>query len=77
MFAVHPIHTEAVAGVVGAAELLCTALFCAALLVYLGPVRDARSAPRFAAGLAAVVLLGWAAALCKETGITLVRVFLC
>lgn len=34
LFAAHPIHTEAVAGVVGQAELLCALLAITALLVY-------------------------------------------
>lgn len=35
LFASHPIHTEAVAGVVGQAELLCAAFAIAAFLAYL------------------------------------------
>ena len=35
LFAVHPIHTEAVAGVVGQAELLCAALSILALMAYI------------------------------------------
>lgn len=35
LFAVHPVHTEAVAGVVGQAELWCAMFGLSALLVYL------------------------------------------
>ncbi len=34
LFALHPIHTEAVAGIVGQAELLSAALSLVALLLY-------------------------------------------
>lgn len=35
IFAVHPIHTEAVAGIVGQAELISAALSLLALLTYI------------------------------------------
>ena len=35
LFAVHPVHTEAVSGIVGHAELLCAALSILALLSYM------------------------------------------
>jgi hypothetical protein len=77
LFAVHPVHTEAVAGIVGHAELLCAALSIPALLAYMAAA-DGR-----VSGLAshwrhvgAAVLLGWAAALSKEIGITIVRLLL-
>lgn len=35
LFALHPIHTEAVAGIVGQAELLCAALSVLAFLAYM------------------------------------------
>ncbi len=35
LFACHPVHTEAVAGVVGQAELWCAAFSISALLAYL------------------------------------------
>ena len=34
MFAVHPIHTEAVSGLVGRAEMLCGVFYLLALIVY-------------------------------------------
>lgn len=60
IFAVHPIHSEAVAGVVGRAEVLCAAFIFAAW------ERHLRGHP-FAAGA-----LMFAAALSKETGVIFV-----
>ena len=73
LFALHPVHTEAVAGVVGHAELLCAALSIPALLCYMAAA-DGRvgSARAYWGRLAAAVALGWAAALTKEIGITIV-----
>lgn len=42
LFAVHPVHVEAVAGLVGRAELLCTAATVWALIGFLGPMSWAR-----------------------------------
>jgi len=36
IFAVHPIHAEAVAGIVGHAELICAAFSIFAVLLYAG-----------------------------------------
>jgi len=44
MFAVHPIHVEAVAGIVGRAELLCVVFGVGSLVVYLkSPLTSARA----------------------------------
>ncbi|CAL5229598.1 g12956 [Coccomyxa viridis] len=84
IFAVHPIHTEAVAGIVGQAELISAGLSILALLTYFraclpGEVRtqDARQGDIMADlqswGLVGcTVLLIWAAALAKEIGITVI-----
>ena len=63
LFAVHPVHTEAVAGVVGRADLLAGVLFLAALLAHQDPRRGA-----------AVPLLAGAAMLAKEQGVTVLGV---
>ncbi|KAI7844666.1 hypothetical protein COHA_001755 [Chlorella ohadii] len=78
LFALHPVHTEAVAGVVGHAELLCAALSIPALLCYMAAA-DGRvaSARAYWARLAAAVALGWAAALTKEIGITIMGAMVC
>ncbi|XP_014359782.2 protein O-mannosyl-transferase TMTC1 [Papilio machaon] len=61
LFAVHPIHTEAVSGVVGRADVLACVLFLSSLLVYHGSSRQRVWA---SAGLAALSMLA------KETGLT-------
>jgi len=62
LFAVHPVHTEAVAGIVGRAELLAAAGWTGALLVH---VRRPRLAP------VAVFGLALAGAWSKEPAVTL------
>lgn len=66
VFAVHPIHTEAVAGVVGRAELLAALAFIAAFLVWLR-FRE-RGRPGDLAALACLYGLGM---LCKEQSVVL------
>jgi len=69
IFAVHPVHTEAVSWVSGRAELLSSVFFMAAFLAFLHPtrrvVRQEVSAGLFLLGL-----------LCKETAVTLPAVVL-
>ncbi|KAG9490438.1 hypothetical protein GDO78_006007 [Eleutherodactylus coqui] len=72
LFAVHPIHTEAVTGVVGRAELLSSIFLLAAFLSYTkskGPDNCIVWAP-----IAAAVFLVAVATLCKEQGITVVGI---
>jgi Flp pilus assembly protein TadD len=72
LFAVHPVHSEAVANVVGRAELLAALFFVAACLLYLGPRRESGrgGADRWwiAAGIGALYLLALGA---KEIAVTL------
>jgi hypothetical protein len=75
LFAAHPVHTEAVAGIVGHAELLCAVFFIAALLTHMRAVSDTNADGtsaqwRLVAAASALVLL---AAFAKEIGITVVR----
>ena len=78
LFAVHPLHTEAVANTVGRAELLAACWSLLALLVFL-PVRplDAETPPeqrsRWNGVLVAICF--FAAILCKETPATLLPTF--
>lgn len=73
LFALHPVHTEAVAGIVGQAELLCALLSICAILCYLTAAEGrANSLLAHWGFVAAAILLGWAAALAKEIGITVV-----
>ncbi|XP_032077082.1 protein O-mannosyl-transferase TMTC3 [Thamnophis elegans] len=72
LFAVHPIHTEAVTGVVGRAELLSSIFFLAAFLSYTrsrGPENTIVWTP-----IAATVFLVAIATLCKEQGVTVVGI---
>ncbi|XP_078582550.1 protein O-mannosyl-transferase TMTC3-like [Branchiostoma floridae x Branchiostoma japonicum] len=72
LFAVHPIHTEAVTGVVGRAELLSSIFFLAAFRCYTCCCRSVKPAGwRY---VIYTVLLTSAATLCKEQGITVIGV---
>jgi Flp pilus assembly protein TadD len=64
IFAVHPVHVEAVANVVGRAELLTTLFFLAATLVYL----KGKGGWRTALGVGTLYLLALTS---KENGVTL------
>lgn len=66
LFAVHPVHVEAVANVAGRKELLVTVFALGALLLHGSALR------RGGARLVAVPLLGLLAAFSKETGLVLV-----
>ena len=64
LFASHPVHAEAVAGLVGRAEILCTIFYCGGLGMY----EKSRRQPLC---LVVVFLMGAAALLSKEIGVTL------
>uniref|UniRef100_A0A8C7DQQ1 dolichyl-phosphate-mannose--protein mannosyltransferase n=1 Tax=Oncorhynchus kisutch TaxID=8019 RepID=A0A8C7DQQ1_ONCKI len=75
LFAVHPIHTEAVSGIVGRADVLACMLFLLAFLSYIRSVGVCDSADCLPSTvsvwvLGASLLLGTCAMLVKETGIT-------
>uniref|UniRef100_A0A8C6S5K7 Protein O-mannosyl-transferase TMTC3 n=1 Tax=Neogobius melanostomus TaxID=47308 RepID=A0A8C6S5K7_9GOBI len=72
LFAVHPIHTEAVTGVVGRAELLSSIFFLAAFLSYTKSTSPQRAIV-WTPILLTVVLVA-VATLCKEQGITVVGI---
>ncbi|XP_043267624.1 protein O-mannosyl-transferase TMTC2 [Venturia canescens] len=66
LFAVHPIHSEAVAGIVGRADLLACLLTLVAFLAYVGHCNERRPPlPLFLALLSSLL-----ATLAKETGIS-------
>uniref|UniRef100_A0A8C1CHS1 dolichyl-phosphate-mannose--protein mannosyltransferase n=1 Tax=Cyprinus carpio carpio TaxID=630221 RepID=A0A8C1CHS1_CYPCA len=69
LFSVHPIHTEAVSGIVGRADVLASVLF---LLSFLSYIRMADEFPHTVSvlSLALSLLLGTCAMLVKETGVT-------
>ncbi|XP_076861368.1 protein O-mannosyl-transferase TMTC1 isoform X2 [Brachyhypopomus gauderio] len=76
LFAVHPIHTEAVSGIVGRADVLASMLFLLAFLSYIRSVSacgTADSLPSTTSPWSLVLLclfLGTCAMLVKETGVT-------
>eukprot|EP00063_Salmo_salar_P033773 XP_014008608.1 PREDICTED: transmembrane and TPR repeat-containing protein 1-like isoform X2 [Salmo salar] len=79
LFAVHPIHTEAVSGIVGRADVLACMLFLLAFLSYIRSVGGSGSAESLPStvsvwALGASLLLGTCAMLVKETGITVLGV---
>lgn len=74
LFAVHPVHTEAVTGIVGRAELLAALFTLAALLALARALRGAGAAGR---GWLALSLVAFAAGLlCKESAFTAIGLVL-
>ncbi|CAH8638473.1 unnamed protein product [Schistosoma guineensis] len=77
LFSAHPVHTEAVTGVVGRAELLSSVFFLSALLLYI-KVSNA-SAQSFWANLINVLTVGFlicVGTFCKEQCITVFGIFI-
>ncbi|KAH8865972.1 Protein O-mannosyl-transferase TMTC3 [Schistosoma japonicum] len=77
LFSAHPIHTEAVTGVVGRAELLSSVFFLSALLLYTR-VSDAPR-PRFWVDLINLVMVGILICIgtfCKEQCVTVFGIFI-
>nr|XP_055047171.1 protein O-mannosyl-transferase TMTC1-like isoform X2 [Misgurnus anguillicaudatus] len=75
LFSVHPIHTEAVSGIVGRADVLASMLFLLTFLSYIRSVSVNRMADAFpptvsVLSLSLSLFLGTCAMLVKETGIT-------
>ena len=69
-FAVHPVHCEAVASIVGRAELLCCLCFLLCLLCHRSACRTGRGAFGSASLLVLAAVLAVLATASKETGIT-------
>ncbi|XP_073506457.1 protein O-mannosyl-transferase TMTC1 [Phyllobates terribilis] len=75
LFAVHPVHTEAVAGIVGRADVMSCVLFLLAFLCYIRSVEDNPPPNCFPGTFSPLLLLlslflGTCAMLVKETGVT-------
>nr|BAC30236.1 unnamed protein product [Mus musculus] len=73
LFAVHPVHTECVAGVVGRADLLCALFFLLSFLGYCQAFKETGNKEGTHSSTFWVLLsifLGAVAMLCKEQGIT-------
>ncbi|XP_067842710.1 protein O-mannosyl-transferase TMTC4 isoform X2 [Heptranchias perlo] len=75
LFAVHPIHTESVAGIVGRADLLCALFFLLSFISYCKAFTKYDAEGEFSFHWILVSLLLCAVAmLCKEQGITVLGV---
>lgn len=74
LFALHPIHTEAVSSVVGRAETLSASFFCVAYLIYSQQVLKETQSLWWSVGiqLGVVVPLAVVSMLCKEGGVTVI-----
>ncbi|XP_027632028.1 protein O-mannosyl-transferase TMTC4 isoform X2 [Tupaia chinensis] len=72
LFAVHPVHTECVAGVVGRADLLCALFFLLSFLGYCNAFRESNKEGTHSSTFWVLlsILLGAVAMLCKEQGVT-------
>ncbi|XP_058132437.1 protein O-mannosyl-transferase TMTC4 isoform X2 [Dasypus novemcinctus] len=72
LFAVHPVHTECVAGVVGRADLLCALFFVLSFLGYCKAFKESNKEGTCSSTFWVLlsILLGAVAMLCKEQGIT-------
>uniref|UniRef100_A0AAR2LRZ5 dolichyl-phosphate-mannose--protein mannosyltransferase n=1 Tax=Pygocentrus nattereri TaxID=42514 RepID=A0AAR2LRZ5_PYGNA len=74
-FAVHPVHTESVAGIVGRADLLCALFFQLSFLSYCRAFQGGDKSDSFSVSWIVISLLLCAVAmLCKEQGITVLGV---
>ncbi|XP_030642246.1 protein O-mannosyl-transferase TMTC4 [Chanos chanos] len=74
-FAVHPVHTESVAGIVGRADLLCALCFQLSFLMYCKAFQGFKKTEKFSVLWIGVSLILCAVAmLCKEQGITVLGV---
>uniref|UniRef100_A0A8C9TY34 dolichyl-phosphate-mannose--protein mannosyltransferase n=1 Tax=Scleropages formosus TaxID=113540 RepID=A0A8C9TY34_SCLFO len=75
-FAVHPVHTESVAGIVGRADLLCALFFQLSFLTYCKAFRKGKhKEDTFSViWIVASLVLCAVAMLCKEQGITVLGV---
>ena len=73
LFAVHPVHTEAVAGIVGRAELLCALFMWLSILLYNHSIYAKRLLYRWSSMCGCIASIA-ISMLCKETGITAIGI---
>ena len=76
LFSVHPIHTEAVTGVVGRAEILSALFYVTGFLIYLKTENSEKSPTVRWLSLFLSIILAFVSMLCKEQGITILGIFL-
>ncbi|XP_067670556.1 protein O-mannosyl-transferase TMTC4-like [Haliotis asinina] len=79
LFAVHPIHTESVAGVVGRADLLCALTFLLSFLLYVRACRPSsqvsyRPESFSLVSILASMCLCVVSTFCKEQGVTVIGI---
>lgn len=72
LFAIHPVHTEAVAGIVGRADVMCAFFYLLAIQAYLRLIElnECNENRKFILCASMVFALALAATLCKELGVT-------
>ncbi|XP_078039359.1 protein O-mannosyl-transferase Tmtc4 isoform X2 [Augochlora pura] len=73
LFAVHPVHAEAVSGIVGRAELLCALFMWLSILLYYHSINASRLFYRWCNMCGCIAAIS-VAMLCKETGITAIGI---
>ncbi|XP_076640372.1 protein O-mannosyl-transferase F38B6.6 [Colletes latitarsis] len=73
LFAVHPVHTEAVSGIVGRAELLCALFMWLSILLYNYSIFAKRLLYRWCSMCGCITAIA-ISMLCKETGITAIGI---
>ncbi|XP_044010083.1 protein O-mannosyl-transferase TMTC4-like [Aphidius gifuensis] len=73
LFAVHPVHTEAVSGIVGRADILCTIFVWLSILFYNRSVYS-NNILALCINLIITIIFITIAMLCKETGITAIGI---
>lgn len=71
LFAVHPIHVEAVSGIVGRADILCAVTFFISFILYHNAIKEGSYWKLFASIIMAAVSM-----LFKETGITVLVIII-
>ncbi|CAG9863206.1 unnamed protein product [Phyllotreta striolata] len=75
LFTVHPVHSEAVAGLVGRADILSSVLFCVIILLY-HKVRS-RKIEGTILWFLLIIFLTTSAVFCKESAITVLGLLIC
>ncbi|KAL2712405.1 protein O-mannosyl-transferase TMTC4-like isoform X1 [Vespula squamosa] len=73
LFAIHPVHTEAISGVVGRAELLCVLFTWLSLIMYNQSIIANYSIGKWCNIIGCIISI-LIAMLCKETGITAIGI---
>ncbi|XP_015604969.1 transmembrane and TPR repeat-containing protein 4 isoform X2 [Cephus cinctus] len=73
LFSVHPIHTEAVSGIVGRADVICALFFWLSIIFYSKNINARGTYLKWSSMCGCILCIG-IAMLCKETGITAIGI---